>query len=104
MNNFSIKHALIVLLFCKQKNCFQNISSPSLFNFGYLEIFCILLNGTPDADILRGDLASVQLRFLVFENILKLLKIHIKKETKKALIELLYRTLLFQMCLLYFVH
>lgn len=63
---------------------FQNISPASLFNFGYLENFYVLLNGTPDAEILRGELASVELRFLVFENIMKLLKIHIKKETKNV--------------------
>jgi len=54
-----------------------------LFNFAYLEIFYILVSGTPDADILSAELASVQLRFLVFGNIEKVLKISIKKMKQK---------------------
>lgn len=75
VNHFYIKHALIVLI--------SKLSPPSLLNYGYLEIFYSLLNGTPDSDILRGQHTSVQLRFLLFENIMKLLKIHIKERKQK---------------------
>lgn len=69
-----------------------------------MEFFYILLNGTPDKDILRGEWASVQLIFPVLENIIKLLKIHVKKRNfKKCFIEFLGQTLVLQMHLLYFV-